>query len=51
MQHWTQLECTGEAPSKRLGHTSVYNQGHMYIFGGTVSFYLLVVVMRTSSYH
>ena len=32
---WSQIECSGDAPSKRLGHTSVCNQDHMYIFGGT----------------
>jgi hypothetical protein len=32
---WSQIECSGDAPPKRLGHTSVCNQGHMYIFGGT----------------
>jgi hypothetical protein len=32
---WSQIECSGDAPSKRLGHTSVCNQDHMYMFGGT----------------
>ena len=31
---WTELQCTGSIPSPRSGHSAVFVNGVMYVFGG-----------------
>lgn len=38
-KNWTQIECTGDLPTKRFGHSAVLTSlKHMWIFGGIGNF-------------